>query len=327
MMNKKVFVSILAVLFLFSISGCQLAIENKGNTNGTDRLIGFFITEEYLDLFDAERFLNDNISKIKNLSGDMFIDAADSSKYQKRLYASVVTRTITNENGETAEIKEFDFEGVEGISYFVANVPDPECENSYITQGSDNAVSDAHISVVDNEEEDSTALECTIYIASESAGKIRYINPVYQSPDGNVYAVSGNSFVLGGLQGEGSTFSTTMDEKTTVTENGKSRVRSYSVKVTFTTMYPPVKISVLQMDKDSNIISRADYSPGEVPDAITPSEEVEYIIVESQKYDLEGQSVISRSVYDRKAEFLETFYCLDNDVCARQITRLEWIRD
>ena len=35
------------------------------------------------------------------------------------------------------------------------------------------------------------------------------------------YALSGNSAMLGGLQDEGSIFSTTLDETTTVTENGK----------------------------------------------------------------------------------------------------------
>jgi hypothetical protein len=64
MMIKRSLAVCLAVCFLLTLAGCQLAVEDAGGTNNGDRLIGVFVTKEYLDLFDTEGYLNDNISKL-----------------------------------------------------------------------------------------------------------------------------------------------------------------------------------------------------------------------------------------------------------------------
>ncbi len=322
MMTKRAFIIFIAILILFSISGCQLAIEDKGEAKSRDRLIGILITEDYLDLFDMEKYLNDNINKITD-GGLISIDG-DNSQYQKRLYATLKTRTLKDETGKTFDTKEFIFEGIDGISYFAAEVPATETEDSYTTSGSDEAVSDGHMGMHYGDNEEKITLDGTIYISSTHNSKIRHINPVYQSPDGSVYTISGNGLMFSGDQGEGSIYSTTLDETITVTENGKSKTVSASIKISIAIMYPPEKISVLQMDKDSKVISRLEYAPGKLPDTITPTDKAEYIIVESHKNNNEGQVVTSRTIYDREVESLDTFYCRNDGICVKQWTKLDW---
>ena len=85
---RRTFEIFLAVLIIFSLMGCQLALEDK--EDNTDILIGVFITEEHLDLFDMEGYLNDNIN---TLSGGGLINIdKNSSQYQGRLYATLTTR-------------------------------------------------------------------------------------------------------------------------------------------------------------------------------------------------------------------------------------------
>lgn len=319
---KRLFMAFLALLIMFIVSGCQLAIEDKGEVKSKDRLVGVFITFEYLDLFDMEGYLNDNINK---LSGGGFINMdQNNSKYQNRLYATLAARTLTNGEGDTINTSEYVFEGVEGISYFAARVPATDNEDSFITSGSDISISDGHMGIFNRDEEEKITLEGTIYISSTYTNRSFYINPVYQSSDGSVYATTGSGVMLGGHQGEGSVFSQTLDETTTVTENGKTKSLSTSIKISITAMPSPEKINVLQMDKDNKILSRLNYLPGELPDTISPIEKAEYIMVESQGTDMEGKTVTSRTLYDRRVQALDTFYCLDNGICVKQWTKLDW---
>lgn len=53
---------LMQLLMLTLLSGCQLAREDEGE-NG-DRLVGVFVTTEYIDLFDMERYLNDNLRAV-----------------------------------------------------------------------------------------------------------------------------------------------------------------------------------------------------------------------------------------------------------------------
>jgi len=322
MMIKRIFLIFLTVMILISVSGCQLAIDDKGEVQSRDRLIGVFITDEYLDLFDTEKFFSDNADKL--FQGGLNELNMDTSKYQRRLYAALVSKSLTNPDGEAYTVKEYVFEGVEGISFFAAQVPADENGDSYINTCSGSAVTDSHMSVFQLDDGESFAIEGTIYITPDTADTIYHFNPVYQSSDGSVYAISGLSAMLGHLGTAGATFSKTLDETVSVTENGKSKTVSSSVKVTMTVMLPPNKITVLQMDKDSSIISRTDYLPGKLPDTMIPSARTEYIIVESHSTDADGKAVVSRSVYDKDDNHLKTFYSPGNGICIQQWTNLDW---
>lgn len=319
---KKAFAIFLTVFILFTLTGCQLALEDKGESQNKGRLIGIFVTDEYLDLFDMEGYLNDNINKFSG-GGLINIDG-NNSQYQGRLYATLATRTLKDDTGKTLDTKEFVFDGVEGIPYFAATVPATENEESFTTSGSDEAISDSHMGIYCGDAEDKTTLEGTIYVSMNQAAKSRYINPIYQNSDGSVYATSGNGIMLAGEQGEGSVYTQTLEETTTVTENGKSKSVSIYIKISMSIMLPPEKIIIMQMDKNSDIISKTEYSPGKLPDTLTPEAGVDYIIVENYKRDPESNWITSRSIYDRRNENLETFYCRDDGICVKQWTNLDW---
>ncbi len=320
---KKMIAACIAVVILFASTGCQLAREDAGEANNGERLIGVFATKEYLDLFDMEGYIKDNINKM-SVGGKITVDG-NSSKYQGRLYATLATQTLTDEEtGRTFDTKEFVFDSVKGIAYFSAEVPATEDENSFITSGSDEAISEGHASLHYGDNEDKTTLEGTIYMPPGQAGSICYINPVYQSADGSVYAIAGSGFSIGGIMSEGSVYSQKLEETTTITQNGKSKLTSISIKISIATMYPPEQVVVLQMDKKSTILMRAEYTPGELPKMLIPEESTEFIIVETYKHDQEGNSIVSRTLYDKSKQAMETFYRRDDGICVKQWTQIAW---
>ena len=125
-------------------------------------------------------------------------------------------------------------------------------------------------------------------------------------------------------QGEGSVYTQTLEETTTITENGKRKSKSTSIKISIAVMFPPEQIFILQMDKDSEIIAKTKYAPGKLPGTIIPEAGVEYIIVESNKIDIEGNTVTSRTLFDRSNETLESFYRRSDGICVKQSTILDW---
>ena len=67
-MNKKVTVTCLALALLVSLCGCQLAQPEGSNSSKADRLVGVFVTTEYLDLYDADAYLEEYL---KNNAGSI----------------------------------------------------------------------------------------------------------------------------------------------------------------------------------------------------------------------------------------------------------------
>lgn len=308
-------------IMLFILAGCQLAREDTGANPREDRLIGVFLTAEYLDLFDVEGYLNDNISSFSG--GEIQIDG-NTEKYQGRLYAALETRVVTNEEtGETAEMEEYVFPDVDGIAYFSARVPATAERESFISSGSDEAISDSRVSLNYGDEANSTTLEGTVYV-SPGSGHTYYFNPVYQSPDGRVYATNGSGIFVDGIQSEGAACSQTLNAGYTTTENGKTVTDSISVKISISTMYPPEKIMTLQMDANSAVVSRSEYKPGEMPETVTPEEDTEYFIVETYKTDGDGKALISRKLYGRDIEYLEDFICREDGVFVKQQRQIIW---
>lgn len=327
MMSRRIIAAFLALLILFAAAGCQLAREDMAEAQSSDRLIGVLITKEYLDLFDFESYLNDNIHKL-SAGGSITLDG-DTKKYEGRLYATLVTRTLTDpETGSPYEITEFAFEGVEGIPYFCATVQPAGEEHSYTTTGAGDAISDAHTKINSSDEEESISLEGTIYFASAHSNTITcHINPVFQSPDGRVYATAGSGFMSSGDQGVGTVFSRTLEGTSTITENGKKKTTHSFIKISLASMLPPKRIVVLQMDEDNSVLSRTEYNPGQLPDTLALDRKAAFLIVETHNQDQEGTWTVSRSLYDKSNESLESFYVRDDGYCVKQRTKLDWDRD
>lgn len=179
---KRIISTFLAVLLVMSFCGCQLAREDAAEGTGDDRLIGVFVTKEYLDLFDFEGYLNDNM---QNFTGGAISLDGGGEQYQGRLYAVLQDHTLTDDSGKQTTTQEYVFPGVDGFSYFAAEIPATDESESYISSGSDEAISDGMMSLSYGDEEDKITLDGTIYLSSVNGSIICYINPVYQAKDGS----------------------------------------------------------------------------------------------------------------------------------------------
>lgn len=320
-MNRKSVTALLALLTTLTLTGCQLAKPDLTRAKTADRLIGVFVTPEYLDLFDMEGYLNDNLGGFSG--GELIVDGSQSEKYNGRLYATLTARELTStETGGTSRTQEYVFEGVEGIPFFTARMW--ENGESYQSSMGSQAVMDAHFGSAYKDGEEKITMEGTIYLVPGKAGNAHYVNPVYQSVDGSVYATSGQGISVGGVMSEGEVISQKMEDSVTVTENGETVKNTTVVDIAIKTMLPSKKITVLQMDADSLVLLRTEYAPEEMPETITPDKRTQYIILEAAQTGFDGSEKIKRTLFSKEDTALESFYAADSGVMCKESTMLAW---
>lgn len=129
---------------------------------------------------------------------------------------------------------------------------------------------------------------------------------------------------MSGMQDEGMAMGQTLDESTTVTENGVSKTVTTSVKISIALLFPPERVVVLQMDKNSDVISRVAYIPGELPETLNPESETAYILVETYKHNASGAEAVTRKLFTPQDDVLSCFYARADGICVKQWTTLEW---
>lgn len=81
---KKLSIALILALALV-LSGCSMLRED-GAPAQEDRLVGIYITPEYVDTFDLEAYFEDNASSLINGGGE--ISSQDAAKYSQRIYAT-----------------------------------------------------------------------------------------------------------------------------------------------------------------------------------------------------------------------------------------------
>lgn len=119
----------------------------------------------------------------------------------------------------------------------------------------------------------------------------------------------------------------TLDSEITATENKQSWTEKTSVAVSMAVMYRPVKITVCQMSRGHQILREQEYLPGTLPENLTAEPGAAYILMETEKQDLEGKAIVTRTAADRREDeetVLETWYALENGILARQDTTVSW---
>ncbi len=291
-MKRKIGVLICCALLISFLAGCQLAMEDAGPDAGNDRMIGIFATREYLS--------------------DIMPDG-DAGEDHERLYA-----VLSNEgSGE----REYIFPGVEGISFFSATVPETEEYEGYIMTPPDSAITDRKTDLRVGDMTSHTVLEGTVYLSAASGTYTYYFNPVYQSSDGSVYAVTGSG-MSASPESEGPSMSFTIDTESEIVENGKNKTDSIFAKLSFSVMFTPEKIVFLQMDEGNRLLSQTEYEPDALSESISLEPEVAYIIVETHKRNAVGETVVARNIYDRDAESIETFFAREDGVCVKRWTQI-----
>ena len=312
-----VFACILSAAFALGFSDTiRVADQTDGGASpGAGRLIGAFITREYLDLFDAEAFFNDNAGQIM-AGGEMREEQL--AAYEGRLYATLVDKPLTDEEGRAVNAQEYVFEGVDGICYFAAEMRDET--GTYTASSGDEAISDGHMALSYTDEGDCVTLEASVYVSTQSGIRDFYINPVYQTEDGRVYTVAGNGMSMGGDLTAGLRHTATLTESQALTHSGETTVSESSVTIAIEYVAPPQNVSVVQLDENSRVVSRADYRPGALPDTLAADPAAAYIVVETH---FSGTGV-KRDLYQQGDESLTSVFCRGDGVCIEAGTAIVW---
>ena len=294
------------ILVLVTSAGCQLAQDGNGNTTHTpDRLVGVFLTTDYLDTSLTQ----------------------ETTNRPDRLEAKLLPRTYTNpETGEEYETMQFVFERYEGISYFASVIPATAQEEPYTTSTHDDAITQSHMAIREADEGNSLTLTGSVYMSILSAPRAFYFNPVYQTADGNVYTTAGNAMMYSAesRNEEGEAFSQTLTDTASFTQNGVTETEFSSVTVSFEIIFVPQSVVLLQMDAENSVLARTEFAPDVMPEAFDLLPNAAYAIVETHKLNAERQPVIAREIYSHGADMAETFFARADGICIQHSMRLNW---
>ncbi len=321
--NRIIIIFVCVVLAFFTLGATDVihmanAVTGEGNAEG--RMIGVFVTTQPLDLFDIEGYFNDNAEKILS---DGEIGESIIEKYQDRLYATLVEKSYTNEEtGETKVIQEYVFEGVEGISYFSALYTDDV--STYRGSSGDDAISDGKVAISSTDEGESVSLEGTIYASTTGGPNAFYYNPVYQTAQGEVYVMTGQGMSYGGEITDGMSGYYELKQETSTTSDNESETISSYVKIGVSFMAAPKSVKLIQLDGESNVLSREEYAPGKLPDSLTVEPNTEYIVVETSSGGTGFSETIVRELYQPGDESLFAFYCRDDGILIKQHCSIGW---
>lgn len=309
-MNKR-FISLLFLL-IFLLTGCQLAQPESGGYTEPDRLVGVFVTTEYLDLFHMDEWLQDNADSLVD-GGTVTI--TNSSAYQGRIYANPVVETVSDSSGDTHITRGYEFPELEGM--VLAGYRIAEDDYTYQSLDCGEGICEVYNAVRAQDGETVLELTGTIFFSHKVGTIITYLNPVYQTASGEVYVVSGSGLQFdAGIGGEASQ---TVSDSVTTTENGKSKTDSIKIEVKMRCIELAQKIILIQMDSSNNELARTEFLPGELPEEFTPMEDIAYLIVEEYR-----ESGVYRSLHQSTDDYIEIFYSLDDSLCIPQRTTVNW---
>ena len=138
---------------------------------------------------------------------------------------------------------------------------------------------ESKLSVKVADERTSNEVAATVYI-DPSAGRRAYrVNPVYQQPDGQIYALAGSAWMVD-ADGEGTRYSTKLESTVARVQDGKRKEEHAVVEIAFETRFPAQTIRILEMNADGTAATHS-FAPDELPESFRPAAGTEYLIVES----------------------------------------------
>ena len=320
-MKTKVVLLVLAGLlvlaFALGAAGLiKLYDENAPERAGRDRLIGLLVTTGEQDVFDEGEFDDYLEEHLTELIEGKTPKPEDYDAYRGRIYAKLVEEPcVDGETGETRTYPEYVCEGVDGIRFFSAVFSD-ENGNSSRGVGDDDRVSDVHQSIHATDEGESYEITGTVYLAAGNEENELYVNvnPVYQTADGAVYAVRGESYAMG--TGD---WSVKLAESESVSSEGGQTTNDFSVELYFSYIEPAREFVILQFDGGNELLDSKAFQPDALPESLTPLPDAQYLIVESRTAD-----GVSREIYERDEEVLHVFVERENGVCARRSCEIRW---
>ncbi|MEE0697054.1 MAG: hypothetical protein U0M53_02180 [Oscillospiraceae bacterium] len=265
---KKLAIALILVLALM-LPGCSL-LREEGEPADADRLVGVYITENYIDSFDFEAYVQDNAS---SLSGGGEISREDAAKYTRRIYAEIT-------DGKTSF-------PIEGIAFIAARY---EKDGESCT-GSDygDKLADVHLSINVSDDMETTVLTGKLFADSGAGHMSAYCNPVYQQADGRVYLVPGE-----GVSANMGSMTHSLSESC---ESAKKGERGYGMDITLEVegRRPSEKLAVLLYSAEGALLSRTEYAPEEMPEEIS-AEGAAWAVFEDYTADYSGEPQVIRQL-------------------------------
>ena len=293
---------ILLAAFIIGITGGLSLHEKKPEEYIGDSFVGVLITREPLDLDDKDTVIPEDNAKI-------YIDGREATEAERQnLRARLYAKISDLDNADESEpSKEYVFDGVEGIRFFGAMIYDKS--KGYWNLQCDEEITDASWG--------STSMSGTIYMVPRKEPDLVYLNRVYQTPEGSVYAVSDDDGVAvqNGLR---ISLPADVEGRAGLFDNA---VEASSVKLSLNikTMDKPERIALLQFGSGDELLEKKEYQPGTLPKHMDSFPGAQYMIVETTSAD-----GVSRTLYQKGDRFAEAFCCRDDGICIKQDCEINW---
>ena len=279
------------------LTACSLAAEDGDSQTGGDRLVGMFLTTEYVDTVDWDRVDISSVTKGGTVYGS-----------EEKIYG-----TFDQEQGE------YIFEGLEGYSLGVMKMKSDDGQSHLATAASD-CFTDVKLSMGDRENicsgilyydqtqigsdyelyKDESYKEIyegqdivvnnviqedgsEIYEVCADGKELRlYGNAVYETRDGTVYLVPDSGVQVGA---DGGDLSVTLSDTATEVDNGKKTEMKNTFQATYRGGCPTQAVKFTWQDKDGKVLKEEGYAEDEIPASIKWGEKTAYILVKLQKAD------------------------------------------
>lgn len=309
MRNKKVIVALIIILVVFFVLGfcgvVDVISSKSAKEDKEDRgsLVGVFVTNEYLDLFDMEAYLKANAGKV--VSGKNVV-LEDHGEFGGRIYARF------DEDNKPV------FDGLDGLGFFFFRGK-RENQDVYWAVSNDDAIVGTNVGLKTDDNGDSIDLEGEIKVAIGSGLDNFYVNKVYQTEDGKVYLVSGQGTGFSGEIVEGMSTSVVFTDEQKVTVNEVTSTKTNRVKINIGFMNEPKSICILEYGRERGLVQKREFAPKELPNKFEVQGETEYLVVETWSED-----GVVRELFGKEDDYLRAFYAREDGYCVRKDCEILW---
>ena len=264
------------------LGGCSLAREEL-QAEGEDKLVGVFLTNAHVDTGTAELEVN--------WKGEVSFREEPG-----RVPGELLWVEGPEYNDRAPKIL---FEGVDGYGIYSIEVPDENSEYGTGFSFQDGIFTELHMAVTDEGE----SMEATIYVEKDGPTDF-YMNPVYQSPQGEIYMEQGSAVSCESWS-EGLSMSQTISTECTQNRNGEETNERVSFTVHVTCKEKEETVSLLCMSSENTVINTISAEEllgmhSEEKTEVKIPAKTAYLIVQRQNESGE----IVRTVCNRGEEFL-----------------------
>ena len=309
-MKLKMIALILAVCMLLAFgagAAGMLKTNDPAANNEAARLIGVLITTEVLRNPNADN--NNDMVFYGSLEEAMAASVAND-----RVWAVLKESEDPNAPGG------YVFEGVDGIPLMA---PVYYGENGEIYNGSvaGEGLSDVNVSFGVGDTGDSVKLEATVYYTESSPFDTLYMNPVYETASGTVFAQQDTGVACqAGLK-----MDTSMKDSYTKTNlNGETETGEIEIRLSIEAVDEPKEYTLLEFGADDTLLSKETFTPDTVPENLAVPAGTEYLVIKTVSTDALGKETVQCETAVRGGETLTVFAYAENGFLAKTDVQITW---